>query len=63
MTPQDLRIHGGAECRKAIGHLEAALEYYGWLNYHGSAKSDQEYEESLRALIEDFMVLLKDRIG
>lgn len=63
MPPQDLRINGGAECRKAIGHLNAALEYYAWLNYHGANESDKEFEKEMRKLIDTFVEELEDMIG
>lgn len=63
MYPQDLRINGNAECRKAVGHLQAALEYFGWLNYSGSNESDQKHEESIRKLIDTFIELLEEEIG
>ena len=63
MDARDLRIHGIAEFRKAIGHLLSGMEYIHWLNYHGCPPEDAEYEEELGAGVDEFIVWLKERIG
>ena len=62
MEPGHIRIHAGAEFRKAIGHLRAAMEFFGWLNYHGAPPSDCEHEERVRKLVDKFIQDIKEEI-
>jgi hypothetical protein len=60
---RDLQIHANAEFRKAVGHLDAAMEFIGWLNFHGAPKDDREHEEKLRKLVDAFKEEINERIG
>lgn len=63
MDPRDLQIHAKAEFRKAVGHLDAGMEFLGWLNFHGAPPSDCDYEEAIRKLVDNFKEAINERIG
>ena len=63
MEATDLRIHGYAEFKKAIGHLDAAMEYIHWLNYYGAPEKDQEHEKKISLAVAGFIDELMELIG